>query len=118
VRRAKVVKRPVRKVVLVAPPRVSEVETYRDPSYTLSDIGHSSGPSVGNGELRVRRYRVTAELIDEPLDVLRQRVTDLWETTASNHHDWDAFKIAWSELGMTPPDLGTQGCRCLAKVRP
>lgn len=51
------------------------VEHYGDPAYSMRrDAECHEQPSFVN-QLRVRRYRVTVELIDESLEVLRERLT-------------------------------------------
>lgn len=83
------------------------VETYRDPGYNLRDAACDK-PSAING-LSLRRYRITAELIDEPLEVLRERLTTLFLTSERNHHRWDGFAQAAAELGMPPFDWSLHG---------
>lgn len=57
-------------------------------------------PSTING-LTIRRYRVTVELIDEPDDVLAERLRKLWRETRYNHHLNEGFKAAAADLGIT-----------------
>lgn len=56
-------------------------------------------PSVFNGMCRFRKYRVTVEAIDEPIEVLRQRVQDLFDSN-DNDHNWNCLQAAAKSLGM------------------
>lgn len=42
--------------------------------------------SCFNGMVNVRKFRTTVEMIDEPLEIIQQRIQDLWDNSA-NHHD-------------------------------
>lgn len=52
------------------------------------DIGRStqSEPSCFNGIVRVTRYRVTVEKIEEPREVIEGRLVKLWRSTDNYHH--------------------------------
>ena len=41
-------------------------------------------PSMGSKSVRVVKYKVTVEKIDEPLDVIRARIRKLWD----ERDDW------------------------------
>jgi hypothetical protein len=56
-------------------------------------------PSCFNREVRVVRYRVTIEEIEEPLDVLAERLRMLWETSR-NIHDYDPLISEATRLGI------------------
>jgi len=56
-------------------------------------------PYCFNGAAHVFRYRVTIERIEEPAEVLRARIQDLWETS-DNSHDMPALKAAAAEAGV------------------
>lgn len=73
------------------PPKFSDVplviETFREPSYDLDKLVRYNGaPSCFNGQVSIRKYRVTAELIEESDDVLRERVRKLWRECENCHH--------------------------------
>lgn len=55
-------------------------------------------PSCFNGEVRVRRYKVTVEIIDEPLEVIQSRIKDLWDKN-NNHHNWQPLKAVAKNYG-------------------
>ena len=56
-------------------------------------------PYCWNGVASIRKYRVTVELVDEPVEVLRERVQKLWDE-CDNYHNWDAIQKHANELGM------------------
>jgi hypothetical protein len=56
-------------------------------------------PSCFNGIVSVRKYRVTVEEVEEPKDVLIERVRKLWRET-KNHHDWNPLKDEAKILGI------------------
>lgn len=76
-------------------PKVEEV--FGEPY--LGSFGHSKAPSCFNGIVNVHRYRVTVELIDEPIDVLRERVRKLWRESNNIHHSFPLRQAA-SALGI------------------
>lgn len=80
------------------------IETYRDPMHDLRDIRQTE-PSAWNGDIRIRRYRITVELIDEPVEVLRDRLRALWRQTEPNHHRWGPMRAEAKRLGMDPAEL-------------
>jgi hypothetical protein len=79
-------------------PRVYEM--YHDPAYDLrKDANVFSRPDCFNGVVRLRRYRITVEPIDESNDVLAERLRQLWRAT-SNHHHYDVLKREAKSLGI------------------
>ena len=85
-----------------APAYPKVIETYREP--WLSDAVQSE-PSAFNGEVRIRRYRVTVELIEEPIEVLRDRLRKLWREDERNHRHWRPMRDVAQRLGMDPNEL-------------
>jgi hypothetical protein len=69
-------------------------------------------PYVWNGMVGVRKFRITVEPVDEPVDVLRQRVQDLWDK-CDNHHNWQPLQAVATSLGMgrleKTPNAGREG---------
>ena len=53
----------------------------------LDDICHDATavPWAFNGSAGVRAYRVTVELIDEPIDTIHSRIRALWRSTRPGH---------------------------------
>ena len=46
-----------------------------------------SDPSCFNGMVRVRKYKVTVELVEEPIEVIQARIQKMWDE-CKNHHHW------------------------------
>lgn len=53
-----------------------------------------------NGIIQIERYRVRVDRIEEPVEVLRDRLKKLWRTDERNSHHWDAFLREAVRLGM------------------
>lgn len=56
-------------------------------------------PACVNGDVRVRQYRITCELIDEPTEVIHARLVDLWEHSNS-HHQADPLRREAARYGL------------------
>ena len=91
-----------------APTYPMSVETFRD--FGASDLRNIAEPqpSCFNGWVRVRKYRVTVELIEEPTEVVHQRLIDLWDH-CTNHHHAEPLKATAARYGLTLP--GTFGSK-------
>lgn len=62
------------------------IETFREVgSWELGNLKQSE-PSCFNGCVRVVKYRVTVERVEEPDDVVRARIQALWDTCDNHHH--------------------------------
>lgn len=62
------------------------IETFLYPdNFMLRQLEHPI-PSCFNGMVNVRKYRVTAELIDEPDEIIRERIQKLWDECKNIHH--------------------------------
>lgn len=63
------------------------IETFRDMrgSYYLGNMIEKE-PSCFNSNVSVRKYRITIELIDEPVEVIQERLKQLWEKCDNIHH--------------------------------
>lgn len=59
----------------------------------------SDTPSVGNGKVSVRRYRVTVEELEEPVEIIRERILALWKGS-TNHHHWEPLRAAAAKVGL------------------
>lgn len=57
-------------------------------------------PSCVNATVRFRRYRITVEEVAEPVEVLHERLRQLWYL-CDNHHEWDPIREAAKEVGLT-----------------
>lgn len=74
------------------------IETFRRfGAYEISNMSQSE-PSCFNGDVRVRRYRITVEEITEPDDVIAARIQKLWDES-DNHHHYDPLRRAAAEIG-------------------
>ena len=58
-----------------------------------------SHPSCFNGVVSFKRYRVTVEEIEEPLEVYAERLRKLWRE-CDNHHHFDPIRGAAKQLGI------------------
>ena len=77
------------------------VETYIPPGWELARMAaHHENPGAFNGTIKIDRYRVTAERIYEPVEVLQERLRELWRTTEHNIHLTTAFHAAAERLGI------------------
>lgn len=56
-------------------------------------------PWCFNGGVGVRKYRVTVEVIEEPAEVIAERVRNLWRK-CNNHHHWMALKAVAESVGV------------------
>jgi hypothetical protein len=87
-----------------APPEFPvAIETFHKPGSYERGQWVRNAPSVGNGEVSVRRFRITVEEIAEPVEVLAERLRGLWRGT-TNHHHWDPLKAEARRLGVTLDD--------------
>jgi hypothetical protein len=60
---------------------------------TFCDIGPhelwqltQNEPSCFNGMVRVEKYRVTVEKVQEPVEVVRARLQKMWDECDNHHH--------------------------------
>lgn len=82
-----------------APELAKTIETFRCPfGWTLSQMLETK-PSCWNGSVSVLRYRVTAELIEEPDEVIRGRIRKLWRE-CDNFHHWTPLKAMAAKYGL------------------
>lgn len=72
---------------------------------TFMDIGdwefvrmRQSEPSAFNGYVRVKKYRITVEQIEEPIEVIQERLEKLW-AESDNHHHRDPLRIQADSIG-------------------
>ena len=59
-------------------------------------------PGCFNGGVRVEKFRVTIEKVDEPKEETQRRILELWETTDNIHH-WGLLKEEAKRLGLVLP---------------
>jgi hypothetical protein len=65
---------------------ITQIETFFDSEYLLSQIASQDKPSCFNGMVKIKKYKVTKELIQEPIEVLQERLQSLWDHS-NNYHD-------------------------------
>jgi hypothetical protein len=77
-------------------------ETFALPYSLLSDVTHRTyeQPSVCNGDVRVTRYRITVEKVEEPIEIIADRLRQLWRQS-NHHHEWWPLKEAAKKHGIT-----------------
>lgn len=74
------------------------IETFRDPrGYLLSSLMQEV-PTCFNGIVHIKKYRITVELIEEPVEIYQERLEFLWQTS-NNYHDALPLKAAAKEIG-------------------
>lgn len=56
-------------------------------------------PDCFNQEVSVRKYKVTIELISEPLEVIQARIQELWDN-CKNHYHWRPLKAMAKKYSM------------------
>lgn len=91
-----------KKEINVKPKYPKTIETFREVGdYELKGYGYNSEkPSCFNGQVSVKRYKITIEIIDEPIEVYQERLEKLW-VESDNHHHYRPLQAAADELGYT-----------------
>ena len=82
------------------------VETFTDPGHFY--ISHE--PSSVN-TVSIRKYRITIEQVDEPIEVLRERLLLLWRKCNNHHEKLNllaeakrlSYELLHAEFGMNAP---------------
>jgi hypothetical protein len=75
------------------------IETFRTVGdYELRELTQLK-PSCFNGMVRVHKTRVTVERIEEPDDVIRGRIQELWDK-CNNWHDREPLLAMATTYGM------------------
>lgn len=77
-----------------------EFETFRQISGYYQNQLILKDPSAFNGEVRIKKFKVTIEPIEEPNEVYCQRIQQLWDY-CDNHHHWTPIQNVASQLGYT-----------------
>lgn len=77
----------------MAKKKVQEVEEKITSIETFRDIGNwemrnltDNNPSCFNGIVRVEKFKITIEKIEEPKEVYQERLQKLWEESDNHHH--------------------------------
>jgi hypothetical protein len=56
-------------------------------------------PSCFNGCVSFKKYRVTIEEVEEPVEVYQERIQKMWDE-CNNHHHWNPLKAAAKSVGL------------------
>jgi len=73
-------------------------ESFSEPWGLLTHVINE--PSAFNGRVSVRKYRVTVELIEEPIEVIHERLESLW-LACDNWHHLGPLEAAAKQYGYT-----------------
>lgn len=87
---------------------MKELITFRDvEGYNMNSFKQES-PSCFNGMVRVEKYKITVEKIDEPIEVIQDRIISLWKKS-NNHHDYYPIKACAERFGVSLEGI-ERGC--------
>ena len=56
-------------------------------------------PTCFNGYVSVRKYKVSIALVDEPIEVIRERIQKLWDECDNPHH-WKPLREEAVKYGL------------------
>ena len=76
-----------------------EFETFRKPGYFAQKDLTQKSPDCFNGEVAIRKYKITFELVDESWEVLIERLRKLWSECDNLHH-WNPLQSEAKKLGI------------------
>jgi hypothetical protein len=78
--------------------KIQSIETFQSVgSYELLKLTQNE-PSCYNGAVRVRKFKVTIEPIDEPNEVIAERLQVLWDSS-DNHHEYEPLRRYAKSIG-------------------
>ena len=77
-------------------------ETFQQPDCFLLRGLERPVPDVFNGQVHVRRWRVTVEPVEESDGEIYAWLLDLWERSC-NMHEWEPLRAAAKALGRELP---------------
>ena len=73
-------------------------ETFKDiDDYHQRNLTQEN-PSCSNGMVRIRKYKVTIELIEESNEVLGERLQKMWDE-CDNRHNWEPLQNTAKIIG-------------------
>lgn len=73
--------------------------TFRDISSYQIGMLTATEPSCFNGSVNIRQYKITIEEVEEPKEVLEERIRKLWRE-CSNFHHWGPLQAEAKKLGI------------------
>lgn len=76
------------------------IETFRDVGKWEIRNWRDDTPSAFNGIVRYKKYRVTIEEIEEPIETYQERLEKMW-VECDNWHHWSPLKAAAESIGYT-----------------
>lgn len=83
-------------------------ETFRKiGSYELSSLTNRE-PSCFNRDVSFKKWKVTIEPVEEPIEVYHGRLQKLWDE-CDNHHNWQPLQSAAKSIGYVL--LGSAGSK-------
>ena len=62
------------------------------------NINEQIEPSCFNGGVRVEKYKITIEIVEEPIGVICERLEKLW-VESKNFHDYDPLMEVAKKFG-------------------
>lgn len=76
------------------------IETFRAiGDYELSGYTYNSkSPSCFNGNVNIHKYKITIEIVEEPIEVYQERLEKLW-VESDNHHHYRPLQEAANKIG-------------------
>ena len=80
-------------------PKIRVFETFQNIGTYHINTMTSKAPSCFNGNVAVKRYRVTIEEIEESDDVIRARIQALWDECKNPHH-WGPLRAVAKRYGL------------------
>lgn len=87
-----------RKVIPQKPKYPKVFESFSEP-WNIDAYARNE-PSAFNGGVHVRIYRTTVELVNEPIEVIHERLEKLW-LICDNWHNWGPLQAAAKEYRYT-----------------
>ena len=71
----------------MTPTKKIEFETFKEvmQAYYIESLTQKE-PSCFNGMIRVKKYKVTIEEVDEPIEVIHERIQKLWDSNTNMHN--------------------------------
>ena len=73
-------------------------ETFRSiGSYEIGNLTKKE-PTLFNGDVRIKKYKITIEEVIEPQEVYEQRIQELWDKCDNMHH-YTPIKNTAKKLG-------------------
>ena len=77
-----------------------EIETFRKiGSYQIGNLKQET-PSSLNSVISIKKYKISVEEIEEPIEVYEERIQYLWDK-CDNYHHIDAIRTEAKTLGYT-----------------